>query len=69
MLARSLAAIEAEVSVRLGDQEADAHSVLALMALGARKGDRIQVRAGGPQAAEALRVVQELVEDNFGEPA
>ncbi|OXM69227.1 MULTISPECIES: dihydroxyacetone kinase phosphoryl donor subunit DhaM [Amycolatopsis] len=69
VLARSLAAIEAEVSVRLGDQEADAHSVLALMALGARKGDRIQVRAGGPQAAEALRVVQELVEDNFGEPA
>ncbi|GHF15507.1 PTS sugar transporter subunit IIA [Amycolatopsis deserti] len=69
VLARALAGIEAEVSVRLGDQEADAHSVLALMALGARKGDRIQVRAGGPQAAEALRVVQELVEDNFGEPA
>ncbi|GAA3856190.1 MULTISPECIES: dihydroxyacetone kinase phosphoryl donor subunit DhaM [Amycolatopsis] len=69
VLARSLAALEAEVSVRLGDQEADAHSVLALMALGARKGDRIQVRAGGPQAAEALRVVQDLVEDNFGDPA
>ncbi|WP_027932010.1 dihydroxyacetone kinase phosphoryl donor subunit DhaM [Amycolatopsis thermoflava] len=69
VLARSLAALEAEVSVRLGDQEADAHSVLALMALGARKGDRIEVCAGGPQAAEALRVVQDLVEDNFGDPA
>lgn len=69
VLARGLAGIEAEVSVRLGDQEADARSVLALMALGARKGDRIQVRASGPQAGEALRAVQELVEDNFGEPA
>ncbi|MDQ0376937.1 dihydroxyacetone kinase phosphoryl donor subunit DhaM [Amycolatopsis thermophila] len=69
VLARSLAGLEAEVTVRLGDQEADAHSVLALMALGARKGDRIEVRAGGAQAAEALRVVQELVQDNFGEPA
>ena len=69
VLARGLAGFEAEVSVRLGDQEADARSVLALMALGARKGDRIQVRASGPQAGEALRAVQELVEDNFGEPA
>ncbi|NIH85060.1 dihydroxyacetone kinase phosphoryl donor subunit DhaM [Amycolatopsis granulosa] len=69
VLARGLAGIEAEVTVRLGDQEADAHSVLALMSLGARKGDRIQVRAVGPQAAEALRVVQEMVADNFGEPA
>ncbi|GAB3564662.1 dihydroxyacetone kinase phosphoryl donor subunit DhaM [Amycolatopsis endophytica] len=68
VVARSLAGIEAEVSIRLGDQEADAHSVLALMALGARQGDRIQVRAGGPQAAEALRVVQDLVHDNFHEP-
>jgi len=69
VLARSLAPIEADVIVRLGEQEADAHSVLALMALGARKGDRIEVRAGGAQAGEALRVVQELVQDNFGEPA
>ncbi|NIH82065.1 dihydroxyacetone kinase phosphoryl donor subunit DhaM [Amycolatopsis viridis] len=69
VLARGLAGIEADVTVRLGDQEADAHSVLALMSLGARKGDRIQVRAAGPQAAEALRVVQEMVADNFGEPA
>ncbi|TNC22129.1 dihydroxyacetone kinase phosphoryl donor subunit DhaM [Amycolatopsis alkalitolerans] len=67
VLARTLSGIEAEVSVALGDQEADAHSVLALMSLGARKGDRIEVRARGAQAAHALDAVQQLVETDFGE--
>ena len=67
VLVRSLAAFDAEVSVRLGEQEADAHSVLALMSLGARQGDRIQVRARGPQAGDALAKVTELVNGNFGE--
>ncbi len=67
VLVRSLSSFDAEVSVRLGEQEADAHSVLALMSLGARQGDRIQVRARGPQAAAALAKVTELVDGNFGE--
>ncbi|WP_020657322.1 dihydroxyacetone kinase phosphoryl donor subunit DhaM [Amycolatopsis benzoatilytica] len=67
ILVRSLASFDAEVSVRLGEQEADAHSVLALMSLGARQGDRIMVRARGQQAAEAVARVAELVESNFGE--
>ncbi|WP_020670722.1 dihydroxyacetone kinase phosphoryl donor subunit DhaM [Amycolatopsis nigrescens] len=67
LLARSLTGLDAEVTIRLGDSVADAHSVLALMSLGARMGDRIEVRAGGAQAAEAMRVVKELVERNFDE--
>lgn len=68
LLARSLAGVEADVSVRLGEQEADAHSVLALMSLGARKGDTIEVRARGAQAAQALTAVRDLVGRNFDEP-
>lgn len=67
VVVRSLAGFEAEVSIRLGEQEADAHSVLALMSLGARQGDRIVVRARGLQAPEAVAKVAELVEANFGE--
>jgi PTS hybrid protein len=67
VLVRGLSEFDAEVSVRLGGQEADAHSVLALMSLGARQGDRIEVRASGPQAAEALARARELVDGNFGE--
>ncbi|WP_236794920.1 dihydroxyacetone kinase phosphoryl donor subunit DhaM [Amycolatopsis sp. GM8] len=67
VMARALVGVEADVSVALGEQEADAHSVLALMSLGARKGDRIEVRARGAQATQALDVVRKLVEENFGE--
>ncbi|MEU4667262.1 dihydroxyacetone kinase phosphoryl donor subunit DhaM [Amycolatopsis sp. NPDC023774] len=67
VLVRSLASVEAEVTIRLGDQEADAHSVLALMSLGARQGDHIVVRARGPEASDALAKVTGLVESNFGE--
>ncbi|MEV8615175.1 dihydroxyacetone kinase phosphoryl donor subunit DhaM [Amycolatopsis sp. NPDC051373] len=67
VLVRSLASVEAEVTIRLGDQEADAHSVLALMSLGARQDDHIVVRARGPEASDALAKVTGLVESNFGE--
>lgn len=67
VLVRSIAGLEAEVTVRLGEETADANSVLALMALGARQGDRIEVRARGAQADEALAKVKGLVEQNFGE--
>lgn len=67
VLVRALSAFDAEVSVRLGEQEADGHSVLALMSLGARQGDRILVRARGPQASAALEKAKELVDGNFGE--
>jgi PTS hybrid protein len=67
VLARSLSGVDAQVSVQLGEQEADAHSVLALMSLGARQGDTIEVKARGTQAAEALQRVKALVENNFDE--
>ncbi|MET8997773.1 dihydroxyacetone kinase phosphoryl donor subunit DhaM [Amycolatopsis sp. NPDC004169] len=67
VLVRTLSGFDAEVTVRLGDQEADGHSVLALMSLGARQGDRIRVRARGPQASAALEKAKELVDGNFGE--
>jgi PTS hybrid protein len=35
------------------------------MSLGARQGDRVEVRASGEQAAEALRRVKDLVQRNF----
>ena len=67
VLVRALSEFDAEVTVRLGDQEADAKSVLALMSLGARQGDRIRLQARGPQASAALNKAKELVDDNFGE--
>jgi PTS hybrid protein len=67
LLVRALSEFDAEVTVRLGEQEADAKSVLALMSLGARQGDRIRLQASGPQASAALAKAKELVDGNFGE--
>ncbi|WHT18276.1 dihydroxyacetone kinase phosphoryl donor subunit DhaM [Crossiella sp. CA-258035] len=67
LLARTVAELDVEASVRFGDQEVSAASVLALMGLGARGGDRITLRAVGPDAQEALARVAALAERGFDE--
>ncbi|WP_227659598.1 HPr family phosphocarrier protein, partial [Georgenia subflava] len=63
LLARLVAGFDARVTVN----EVDAASVLALMGLGLEKGDRMEVRAGGTEAAAALEAVEQAVADGFGE--
>jgi PTS hybrid protein len=67
LLVRAVAGVEADVRVRFGDGEADGHSVLAIMSLGARKGDRVSVEATGPQAQEAVDRIEALVRRRFDE--
>ncbi|HEX5406170.1 MAG TPA: dihydroxyacetone kinase phosphoryl donor subunit DhaM [Pseudonocardiaceae bacterium] len=67
LLARSLTGLTADVTIRLGAKEVDARSVLGLLGLAARKGDRLVVSARGEQASEAVTRIRELAEDNFGE--
>lgn len=67
MVARVMTGFDATVTVHFGDASADGRSVLALMALGARGGDQIQVSATGPQAGEALQTFQDMAARNFDE--
>ena len=62
-LARKMSEFDAEVSVN----GVDAASVLALMGLGLTGGAEIHVRASGPQATEALALLEADVEAGFGE--
>jgi PTS hybrid protein len=70
-LARAIAGLDAEVTVRRGDASTDAStdasSVLGLLELNARAGDTIAVAARGTQAGEAIERISTLVETNFGE--
>jgi len=66
-LARAVAGLDTEVTVSLGDAHADASSVLALLELAARPGDRLTVTARGSQAAQAIERITALVSNNFGE--
>ncbi|HEY0452653.1 dihydroxyacetone kinase phosphoryl donor subunit DhaM [Actinophytocola sp.] len=67
LVARRMSEVDAAVTVRFNDATADGRSVLALMALGASGGDEVQVSATGRQAAEAVRLFEELAARNFDE--
>ncbi|MGM1064759.1 dihydroxyacetone kinase phosphoryl donor subunit DhaM [Saccharothrix sp. Mg75] len=65
LLVQALTALDALVVVRFGAAEADAKSVLALMGLGIPGGAEVRVEASGPDAAEAVRRVEDLVARGF----
>ncbi|GAB3456588.1 dihydroxyacetone kinase phosphoryl donor subunit DhaM [Actinophytocola sediminis] len=67
LLARALSEVDASVTVRFGDRAAAGTSVLALMSLGAKGGDTIEVAATGRQADEALRRVADLADRGFAD--
>lgn len=58
---------ESEVTVQKGSQSINAKSIMGLLTLAAAKGSKIKVITEGPDAAEALTVIRELVKGKFGE--
>jgi phosphoenolpyruvate---glycerone phosphotransferase subunit DhaM len=66
-VARAMMGFDAAVTVHFGAATADARSVLALMALGTKRGDEIRVTATGPQADDALATFRTMAADNFGD--
>ena len=58
---------KSEVSVRNGDQEVNAKSILGVLTLGADQGCVITVTAEGEDAEAALEAIRALHANNFGE--
>ena len=58
-------------SVRLArastGEEVDAKSILAVLTLGAHKGEALSIRASGDDAEKAVEALIQLIERNFGE--
>ncbi|HSK90512.1 MAG TPA: phosphoenolpyruvate--protein phosphotransferase [Euzebyales bacterium] len=69
-IVRALRPLDATVRIARTDtgHAANAASLLARVGLGAPAGTQIEVRAGGPQAEQALTQVRALVDAGFGEP-
>ena len=61
------AAFDAQVSVSKDGSTVDARSIMGLMMLAAGLGCCIEISAEGPQAAEAIEALTQLVEDRFDE--
>ena len=58
---------DADVTVDKDGQTVNGKSILSLMMLAAAQGTFIDVSASGPQAAEALAAIEELVDRKFHE--
>jgi phosphocarrier protein HPr len=56
-----------EVTVAKGDREVNASSVLSVLTLDCRQGDRITVRVEGDDAETTLDRLVELIESGLGE--
>jgi phosphocarrier protein HPr len=66
-LAQEVAKYSSQVTIARGKNQVSARSVTGLMMLGAGQGSKLRVRADGADAKEALKAVQTLFEQGFGE--
>lgn len=57
----------ADVRLQLGAKEANAKSLVAVMALSSRQGDEVFIQASGPDAAEAASALAALLAQGCGE--
>jgi phosphocarrier protein FPr len=65
----TVSAYDAEVLVASSGAPVSARSLTNLVALAARRGDRVRVLASGPQAAAVVAALQELAASGFGDNA
>jgi phosphocarrier protein len=67
LLVQTTNRFEAEVTVAKDGQIVNGRSIMGIMMLAAEQGSSIEVAASGPQAAEALQAIRELVDARFNE--
>ena len=66
LLAAAVKKSTAEVILASHGREASARSTIALMRLGVRKGDEVEIRASGPDASTALAAVESALQSEKG---
>jgi phosphocarrier protein HPr len=64
---RAMMPFHSNVRVRYNGTEVDGKSVLDLMTLAAPEGSTVRVRADGPDAAEAMHALEQLMQSQPGE--
>jgi phosphocarrier protein len=67
LLVQTVAQFDAAVTVTKEGQAVDGKSILGLMMLAAAQGSYIDVTVSGPQAADALAAIEQLIEQKFNE--
>jgi phosphocarrier protein FPr/phosphocarrier protein len=67
VLAKSATRFNSEISLVRDDRRANAKSIVALMSLGVRHGERVSVRGSGADAENAVATLAELIAGGLGE--
>jgi len=63
---RTVAPFRSDVHVAYNGKEVDGKSVLDLLTLSPAEGSTVQIRAEGPDAAEAMHAVEQLIQSRSG---
>jgi len=66
-LAQAAGKFSSKITIARGKNQVSAKSVTGLMMLGAEKGVKVKIRAEGDDARDALKAVETLFEERFGE--
>jgi len=67
MFVRIASRHRSEVWVSKEGEEVNGKSIMGLMMLAAGQGSKLRIRAEGPDAAEAIRDIEELIQSRFNE--
>ncbi len=67
LFVRTAKKYEATILVEKEGNKADAKKILGVLGLGAEKGDSVTVYLEGSDAQEAKNVLQNMIENKFGE--
>ena len=67
LFVKTAAKYRSSILVSRDDLEVNGKSIMGVMMLAAEQGSRIEVVTKGPQAAEAIEAIRELVDARFNE--
>ncbi len=66
LFVKAASKFKSEIVVSRDDLEVNGKSIMGVMMLAAEEGATILVKADGPDEADALQVIRELVDGKFG---
>src|SRR5438105_9057962 len=67
MFVRVVSRFRCDVWVAKEGEEINGKSIMGLMMLAAGQGSKLRIRAEGPDAAEAVKEIEQLIESRFNE--
>ncbi len=67
LLVQSISRLNCEISIEKDGVEADAKSIMGVLTLAAEQGSTIKVSTKGPDADQAIKIIEKLIDDKFGE--